>query len=170
MGSGFGLWGSVFAGCVDVTDLDPVPSPEEVYRYFTTLPLPKLTTRQQPPGNALVNLPGIFFTDSPTTQTFTLDIRGFRVVIVATATGFTWHTGDGTDLTSTDPGAPYPHQTVTHDYGAGTFTASLTATWTATFTVDGGPAQQVPGATTTDGPPVTFAVLQAHAVLTNPYG
>ena len=52
---------------------------------------------------------------------------------------------------------------------SGTFTASLTATWTATFTVDGGPAQQVPCDTTTDGPPVTFAVLQAHAVLTDPY-
>ena len=25
------------------------------------------------------------------------------------------------------------------------------------------------GTTTTDGPPVTFRVLQAHAVLTNPY-
>jgi hypothetical protein len=154
---------------VDVTDLDPAPSPDEVYRYFRTLPLRHLTTKQQPPGNALVNLPVIFFTDSPTTQTFPLDIRGFRVVITASATGFTWHTGDGTDLTSSDPGAPYPNQTVTHDYRAGTFTASLTATWTATFTVDGGPAQPVPGATTTDGPPVSFAVLQARAVLTDPY-
>jgi len=169
VGAPFGAWVTESQACVDVTDLDPAPSPDEVYRYFRTLPLPALSTRQQPPGNALVNLPVIFFTDSPTTQTFTLDIRGFRVVITATATGFTWHTGDGTDLTSTDPGAPYPNQTVTHDYRAGTFTASLTATWTATFTVDGGPAQQVPGATTTDGPPVTFAVLQAHAVLTDPY-
>jgi hypothetical protein len=140
-----------------------------VFRYFRTLPLPHLTTHQQPPGNALVNLPVIFYTDSPTTQTFTLDIRGFQVVITATATRFTWHTGDGADVTSTDPGAPYPHQTVTHDYHAGSYTASLTTTWSATFTVDGGPAQQVPGTTTTDGTPVTFQVLEAHAVLTNPY-
>jgi hypothetical protein len=155
--------------CVDVTALNPAPSPGEVFRYFKTLPLPHLATKQQPPGNALVNLPVIFFTDSPTTQAFTVDIRGFRVVIDATATGFTWHTGDGTDLTSTDPGAPYPAQTVTHAYRAGTYTASLTTTWSATFTVDGGPRQDVPGTTTTDGPPVTFTVLQAHAVLTNPY-
>jgi hypothetical protein len=149
--------------------LNPAPTPGEVFRYFKSLPLPHLTTRQQPPGNALVNLPVIFFTDSPTTQTFTVDIRGFRVVIDATASGFTWHTGDGTDVTSTDPGAPYPNQTVTHEYRAGSYTASLTTTWSATFRVDGGPEQQVPGSTTTDGPPVTFAVLQAHAVLTNPY-
>jgi hypothetical protein len=154
---------------VDVTALNAAPSPGEVFRYFKSLPLPHLTTKQQPPGNALVNLPVIFFTDSPTTQTFTVDIRGFRVVIDATASAFTWHTGDGTDVTSTEPGAPYPDQTVTHEYRAGRYTASLTTTWSATFRVDGGPEQQVPGTTTTDGTPVTFTVLQAHAVLTNPY-
>ncbi|WP_448626021.1 hypothetical protein [Geodermatophilus sp. URMC 64] len=155
--------------CVDVTDLNPPPSPGEVYRYFRTLPLPQLSTRQQPPGNGLVGLPVIFYTDSPTTQTFTLDIRGFTVVIAANATGYTWHTGDGTDLTSTDPGRPYPNQTITHDYRAGTYTASLTTTWSGTFTVDGGAPADVPGTTTTDGPPVTFTVLQARPVLTNPF-
>jgi hypothetical protein len=160
---------TVFTGCVDVTDLNPPPSPGEVFRYFQTLPLPQLTTRQQPPGNALVGLPVIFWTDSPTTQTFTVDIRGFQVVIVATASGYTWHAGDGTDVTSDNPGQPYPNQTITHDYRAGTYTASLTTTWSATFTVDGGASADVPGTTTTDGPPVTFTVLQARTVLTNPY-
>jgi hypothetical protein len=168
-GTPYGAWMQVYAGCVDVTDLNPAPSADEVFRYLQTLPLPRLTTQQQPPGNGLVNLPVIFYTENPTTQTFTLDIRAFRVVITATATKYTWHTGDGTDVTSTDPGAPYPHQTVTHNYRAGTYSASLTTTWGATFTVNGGPTQQVPGTTTTDGPPVTFSVLQARAVLTNPY-
>src|SRR4051812_49341457 len=54
VGKGFGQWSNVYAGCVDVTDLNPPPSPDEVYRYFRTLPLPQLATRQQPPGNALV--------------------------------------------------------------------------------------------------------------------
>jgi hypothetical protein len=155
--------------CVDITALNPPPSPGEVFRYFETLPLPDLALEQQPPGNGLVGLPVIFYTDSPTTQTFTVDIRGFTVEIVAGATGFTWHTGDGTDLTSTDPGAPYPDQTVTHDYVAGTYSASLTTTWGATFSVDGGASVDVPGTTTTEGPPVTFDVLQARTVLTNPY-
>lgn len=155
--------------CVDVTDLNPPPSPAEVFRYFQTLPLPQLTTQQQPPGNALVGLPVVFFTDSPTQQTFTVDIRGFQVVIVAGAQNYTWHTGDGTDLTSTDPGAPYPDQTVTHDYTSGTYTANLTVTWGGTFSVDGGAQVAIPGTTTTDGPPVTFAVLEAGAVLTDPY-
>ena len=42
-----------------------------MFRYFQTLPLPQLTTQHQPPGNGLVGLPVIFFTDSATTQTFT---------------------------------------------------------------------------------------------------
>ena len=168
-GTPFGPWETTFAGCVDITDLNPPPSPDEVFRYFQTLPLPQLTTRQQPPGAALVGLPVIFFTDSPTTQTFTVDIRGFDVDITARATSFTWTTGDGTTLTTTDPGAPYPDQTITHDYAAGTYTAGLTTTWGGTFTVDGGAAADVPGTTTTAGTPITFSVRQARSVLTNPY-
>ena len=169
VGEGYGGWLNEGQACVDVTDLNPPPSPDEVFRYFQTLPLPQLTTRQQPPGEALVGLPVIFFTDSPTTQTFTVDIRGFAVTITARATSFTWTTGDGTTLRTTDPGAPYPDQTVTHDYAAGTYTAGLTTTWGGTFTVDGGTVADVPGTTTTDGAPTTFTVRQARSVLTNPY-
>lgn len=168
-GDQIGIWVADGRNCVDVTDLNPAPTPDEIFRYFKTLPLPALTTQQQPPGNGLVGLPVIFFTTSPTTRDFTVDIRGFTVAIAATATGFTWHTGDGATLTSTDPGAPYPHQTVTHAYRSGTWTARLTTTWSATYTVDAGPRLTVPGTTTTDGPPDTFTVLQAHTVLTNPY-
>jgi hypothetical protein len=169
VGTEVGPWVRLVRACIDITALNPPPSPDEVFRYFKTLPLPELTTHQQPPGNGLVGLPVIFFTDSPVTQTFTLDIRGFTVDIVAGATAFTWHTGDGADLTSADPGAPYPNQTVTHDYRSGTYTAYLTTTWGATFSVDGGASIAVPGTTTTDGPAVTFTVLQARPVLTDPY-
>lgn len=168
-GTPVGPWLSVARTCVDITALNPPPSPAEVFRYFQTLPLPELTAQQQPPGDGLVGLPVIFYTESATTQTFTVDIRGFTVDIVAVATAFTWHTGDGTDLTTTDPGAPYPDHTITYDYSSGTYTAWLTTTWGATFSVDGGASTDVPGTTTTDGPPVTFDVLQARPVLTNPY-
>ncbi len=169
VGTPVGPWMREARGCVDITALNPAPSPDEVFRYFQTLPLPQLPTRQQPPGNGLVGLPVIFFTDGPTTATFTVDIRGFTVDIVATASGFTWRTGDGTELTTTTPGRPYPQHTISHEYAGGTYTASLTTTWSGTFSVDGGLALPVPGTTTTDGPPVTFAVLQARPVLTNPF-
>jgi len=169
VGGGYGTWVSEGRTCVDVTDLNPPPSPAEVFSYFQTLPLPQLTTRQQPPGEALVGLPVIYFTDSPTTQDFTVDIRGFTVDITARAVSYAWDTGDGAVLTTTDPGAPYPDQTVTHDYSAGTYTASLTTTWGATYSVDGGVQAEVPGTTTTQGEPATFSVLQARSVLTSPY-
>ena len=113
----------------------------------------------------------IFYTDSPTTQTFTVDIRGFTVVINAVAKQYTWHTGDPRTptVTSTEPGHAYPNQTIEYGYRSGTYTAYLTVTWGAMFTVNGGPPDDVAGTTTTDGPPVTFDVLQARAVLTNPY-
>ncbi len=168
-GTPVGPWLPLGRGCVDITALNPPPSPGEVYRYFQTLPLPDLPTQQQPPGNALAGLPVVFYTDGPTTQTFTVDIRGFTVDIVATASAFTWDTGDGTVLQTTDPGAPYPDHTISHDYRSGTYTASLTTTWSGTFSVDGGATADVPGTTTTDGPPATFTVLQASPVLTNPF-
>ncbi len=142
-----------------------------MFSEFRRLPLPQLTTQHQPPGNGLSGLPVIFWTNSNPTQTFTVDIRGFSVAITAAVQRYTWHTGDPAvpTLTSTDAGRPYPDQTISHLYRSGHYTASLTVTWGATFTVDGGPPDTVPGSTTTDGPPVSFDVLQAHAVLTNPY-
>jgi hypothetical protein len=169
-GDPVGDWTFVRQGCVDITALNPPPSGAEVFSYFERLPLPQLTTQHQPPGDGLSGLPVIFYTDSPTTQTFTVDIRGFDVVIQATAEQFTWHTGDAAgQITSTDPGRPYPDQTIEHAYTSGTYTAHLTVTWGATFTVNGSAPADVPGTTTTDGPPVTFDVLQARPVLTNPY-
>ena len=169
-GTPVSFWEDVDQGCIDITSLNPPPSSAEVFSYFERLPLPRLTTQHQPPGDGLSGLPVIFYTDSPTTQTFTVDIRGFNVVIEATAERYTWHTGDATgQIMSTDPGKPYPNQTVEHSYRSGTYTAHLTVTWGATFTVNGSAPADVPGTTTTDGPPVTFDVLQARAVLTNPY-
>jgi len=163
-------WSILREGCFDITPLNPPPSPAEVFSYFQRLPLPQLATQHQPPGDGLAGLPVIFYTDSPSTQTFTVDIRGFTVVIEATAEQFTWHTGDATgQIVTTDPGAPYPDETIEHLYRSGTYTARLTVTWGATFTIDGSAPVEVPGTTTTDGPPVTFDVLQARTVLTNPY-
>ncbi|RBY80547.1 hypothetical protein DQ238_08140 [Geodermatophilus sp. TF02-6] len=169
VGDPIGDWENLREGCFDITDLNPPPSPGEVFAYFQRLPLPRLETRHQPPGNGLSGLPVIFYTDSPATQTFTVDIRGFTVVIAARAEQYTWHTGDGPPLVTTDPGRPYPDQTVEHEYESGTHTASLTVTWGATFTVDGSAPADVPGTTTTDGPPITFDVLEARPVLTDPY-
>jgi hypothetical protein len=166
-----GNWSLVGSRCVDVTELNPAPTPAEVFAYFQTLPLPQLSTSVQPPGGTvLVGLPTIFFTDAPTEQVFTVDIRGFQVVITAAAQEFTWHTGDGgAVVTSAGPGAPYPNQTVTYDYTSGTYSTYVTVTWGGTFTVNGSAPVEVGGTTTTDGPAVQLTAVQARAELVNPY-
>ena len=132
-----------------------------MFRYFQTLPLPQLTTAVQPPGGTvLVGLPTIFYTDAPIEQVFTVDIRGFAVVITAGAQSFTWHTGDGDAVVISDgPGAPYPEQTVTYDYTSGSYSTYLTVTWGGTFTVDGSAPVEVAGTTTTDGPAVQLTAV-----------
>jgi hypothetical protein len=169
-GTPVGPWVEEIQGCFDITQLNPPPSPAEVFSYFERLPLPELEARHQPPGSGLSGLPVIFYTDEGTTETFTVDIRGFDVIINAGATSFTWNTGDPADptITTDHPGAPYPDHAITHDYTSGTYTASLTVTWGATFTVDGSAPANVPGTTTTQGSPVTFDVLQARPVLVHP--
>jgi hypothetical protein len=73
-GNAVGPWIPLGRACVDITALNPPPSPAEVFRYFQELPLPDLPTQQQPPGNALAGLPVVFYTDGPTTQTFTVNV------------------------------------------------------------------------------------------------
>jgi len=171
LGQPYGGFVETWRGCVDVTELNPAPTPAEVFAYFQTLPLPQLATSVQPPGGTvLVGLPTIFFTDAPTQQVFTVDIRGFQVVITAAAQEFAWHTGDGgAVVTSAGPGAPYPNQTVTYDYTSGTYSTYVTVTWGGTFTVNGSAPVEVGGTTTTDGPAVQLTAVQARAELVNPY-
>jgi hypothetical protein len=73
-GDFLGTWQDVRVGCIDITSLNPPPSPGEVFSYFERLPLPTLTTQHQPPDDGLSGLPVIFYTDSPTTQTFTVNM------------------------------------------------------------------------------------------------
>jgi len=169
---GMELW---LQGCVEVSALDPPPSPEEVFAYFQALPIPGLGFGYQPPDLGLVNLPEIFFTTEPTTGSYTVDIRGYSVTIVTYVDQFIWHTGDtaspeGEAIVSADPGAPYPNQTVTHTYlQRGVYPASLETVWASTYTYDGNGPYAVPGTVTTAGPVQNINVVEAHPVLTDPY-
>jgi len=166
------LW---LQGCVEVSALDPPPSPEEVSLYFQQLPLPGLGFGYQPPDLGLVNLPEIFFTTEPTSGSYLVDVRGYSVTIFTYVDQFIWHTGDtaspeGEAIVSADPGAPYPNQTVTHTYlQRGSYPASLETVWTATYTYDGNGPYAVPGSVTTVGATQNIEVVEAQPVLTDPY-
>jgi len=172
VGSPYTTWLPAGEGCVDVSQLDVPPTPEEVYEQFILLPIPGLGLSVQPPDLGLVNLPEIYFTTDPTTGVYTVDIRGYTVVLSTQVAQFHWYTGDPGEpmLVSDGPGLPYPNQYVTHTYlSRGDYTAALETVWQATYTIDGGPAYAAPGTVTTVGPARTVTVVEAHPVLTNPY-
>lgn len=172
VGATYTGWLSANPGCVDVSQLNLPPTPEEVYEQFIALPIPGLGFDVQPPDLGLVNLPEIFYTTEPTSGMYTVDIRGYTVVLSTEVAQFRWYTGDAAEplLTSAGPGLPYPNQYVTHLYlSRGNYIAVLETIWQATYTVDGGPSYAVPGTVTTTGPPRMIVVVEAHPVLTDPY-
>jgi len=172
VGTPYTGWLPASPGCVDLSQLNLPPTPEEVYEQFIVQPIPGLGLTVQPPDLGLVNLPEIYFTTEPTTGTYTVDIRGYTVVMSTDVAQFLWYTGDPAEpmLVSNGPGLPYPNQYVTHTYLLrGDYTAVLETIWQATYTIDGGPAYAVPGTVTTTGPPLTVTVVEAQPVLTDPY-
>ena len=72
-------------------------------------------TRQPPGTTARVDVDLIAYTD-PSTRTLSTTVAGVAVEVEATPASYHWDWGDATTTTTTSPGAPWPHQTVTHRY------------------------------------------------------
>ena len=90
---------------------------------------------RQPPGPKVIISKAFIVYTSPAVRYQTTTILGTSIEVEFTPTSYTWGWGDGTTTTTTDPGAPYPHQTVTHHYKhtAKDVTTTLTTTWTTRF-------------------------------------
>ena len=85
----------------------------------------------------------------------------------ATPTSYTWDPGDGSaPITTTDHGAPYPQQTVTHTYTRpGEHRLTLRTTWSGQFQVPGGPCLPITGTAVTVSPALTITAHEARSVL-----
>mgnify|MGYP001010381312 CR=1 FL=1 len=125
-------------------------------------------TRQPPGAKALVSKIVIVYT-SGDSQTMETQVGGAPVTIVATPASYTWDWGDGTTTTTKDPGAAYPDHTVFHKYShtADNVVISLTTTWTATYSVGGGPAQPISGTLTTTDTSDPFDLVRRISYLTD---
>ena len=125
-------------------------------------------TRQPPGAKALVSKIVIVYT-SGDSQTMETQVGGAPVTIVATPASYTWDWGDGTTTTTKDPGAAYPDHTVFHKYShtADNVVISLTTTWTATYSVEGGPAQPISGTLTTTDTSDPFDLVRRISYLTD---
>src|SRR5262245_18587774 len=137
-------------------------TPGMVQRAFQRLSWPASPLVVQPPkGKTLVNFDTNFYTTNtdPTTQTVTL--IGQPVTIEATPTQYTWHFGgDDGDLSTTDPGAPYPDLRVTHRYTrVGSVQPSVDTTYSGRFRVGNGNWETIPDTLTVPGAPVDLQIV-----------
>ena len=156
--------------CVDITEIEPVVTPAMVQAEFEKLPLPLGEISLQPSdGVVLVNVGAIFYTTQEATASYDVDIIGQAVHIDAFITDYAWHVGDGSPDVH-GRGAPYPDKSTLHVYTApGGVQVTLTLTWDATYTVDGGPVTPVLDTTTTDSPPVALTVVEAESILVDSF-
>lgn len=155
--------------CVTPTDpAEPEPevTPGDVEREVKRIGLPALTTEIQPAGTTLVNLETIFHTTAlPFERTVT--VLDSTVDLKATPASYTWHHGDGTTRTTTQPGRPYPAMDVVHQYlKPGQIVASVDANYRVTFRIDGGDWQDLDATITAPGPATALRVREARPVLT----
>lgn len=106
---------------------------------YVPLTLPTLSI--QPAGNVVTRKPAIFFTEPQTVAPVTIGVIGnaFRVTISPRIKEWRWDFGDGSPvLTTTSPGAAYPHHDITHTYAdRAARRVSLTAVWTGDYTIAG---------------------------------
>lgn len=145
----------------------PALTTGHVRRAFAELKLPAGEMVVQPPdGLTLVNFDTNFYTTTIEPITRTVRLLGRRVTLEATPSRYTWTFGDGQSLTTTDPGAPYPRLTITHNYlRTGTYRPALATTYTGRFRVGNGPWRQIPGTVTIDGTGQPLRAIEAEPKL-----
>ncbi len=148
----------------EVPALDPLLAiPALVEEEFARAVILKGVPEVSPAPDTLVRIPTIFTSSSPASYDIPLTLLGRSVVITATAATYTWHFGDGTSASTSTLGT---QGRVEHVYTASApRNAYVVIEWTGTFTVDGGPVQQVNGTATTTGDPVAIEVKQARTEL-----
>ena len=137
-----------------------------VLQAFRRIPLPALRSHSQPANKTLINFDTIFFTDAqPLTRTVTL--LGQRVRLEIKPSKFEWVHGDGTEDTTSTPGAPYPAKDVVYRYQDAHRTVEhrVVVTWSAEWSLNGGPLRPVNGTVTTTGPATPLRIAEASPAL-----
>lgn len=119
-------------------DLTPADVEAMIVEAFQSLPVAPSPISYQPDGDwAAVNMDFIVYTDT-TAQTLGTSILGVPLTFTLQPTHWTWDFGDGSPpLPTSQPGAPYPNQTVAHTYSSASdgVTVTLTTLWSGTFTI-----------------------------------
>jgi hypothetical protein len=96
--------------------------------------VPTAGVAYQPEFEPLVKTDVYFWCDLPTIFQSRVDIIG-EIVDVTLRPSFTWSFGDGSVMSTTENGAPYPNGTIRHSYSKpGNYVITLLTTWNGSFT------------------------------------
>ncbi|WP_345215829.1 hypothetical protein [Georgenia halophila] len=151
---------------------EPEPESEPIIvtaEELATLPIdPGGLTVQPDRGWVLVNKETVVYTGAGE-QTFNITLLGTPVEVHVVPIDYTWDFGDGTETTTTEPGAPWPNHTVWHTYTDAdvTRTITLTTRWVGEFEVaDSGVWLPVNGVATTTTSSDPFEVREFDTQLT----
>jgi hypothetical protein len=141
-------------------------TPALVSRAFQRIPLPALRAITQPTDKTLINFDTIFRVEA-TPLDRTLTLLGQRVDLRIVPSTFRWVHGDGTTAVTTTPGAAYPAKDVVYRYQQAHVTVMqhVEIVWTARWSLNGGPFQDVTGTVTTVGPEHAMRIAQATPAL-----
>jgi hypothetical protein len=140
---------------------------------FRQLPLNPGTLTTQPSPNTLTGAPTNFYATT-TPQTFNLTILGQNVHLTATPTTYTYTFGDGQTLGPTPAtGHPIPDTQwlttttqTSHTYTTtGNYPATVTTTYTGTYTVNNGPPLPINGTLNLTTAPQTIHVWKTETAL-----
>jgi len=148
----------------------PAAVRSNVARAFREMQLPPSKLVVEPPdGLTLINFDTNFYV-RPKVLRRTVTLLGQPVQFRVWASSYTWQFGDGTQLETLKPGAPYPRLDVTHQYlEIDTYAPRVDTTYQAEFRVGSGAWQPVDGTATVTGDPVQLRAIGARPKLVDPY-
>jgi hypothetical protein len=119
--------------------------PKVVHKVVATLSLndrlvkilPTANIAKQPDVGAVIGVPVIFWCDLPALFTTKVSIIG-EVIDVTMRPAFFWSFGDGSLMMTTESGAPYPADDVSHTYSrSGIYPIVLVSIWEGTWIHNG---------------------------------
>lgn len=180
-------WAKYGGGPTCIYDAEPIDVMDQIRSMILTefqqRPIVSAVLTVQPSPHTLVGVPTNLFVVG-TEQVFDLDLLGQAVRIIATPTEYEWNYGDGRSYgPAKAPGGPLPEDrwgeptTTSHVYTAtGDFPVSVTAYFSGSYSVNGGPVIPIDGRATVAGPAQTISVWRSESLsvadncLINPAG